>query len=62
MGQTKRDPVLLRPVQHECGDEDTLCAKCCEHHDRDGTECLDCGSDITEWLVMRAEAAFEGDR
>lgn len=34
----------------------------CEHGDIDDFECLDCGKDMTEWLMAEAEYAYEGDR
>lgn len=34
----------------------------CDHGDIDERECLDCGKDMTEWLMAKAEDAFEGER
>ena len=34
----------------------------CPHDDHDHGICLDCGEDITDRLVMQAEAYYEGDR
>ena len=38
------------------------CPVCCEHDDHDHGICLDCGEDITQRLVARAEALCEGER
>ena len=42
--------------------EDKPCIGCCNHSDRDGSACLICDNDITEYLVAEAEHRFEGDR
>jgi len=39
-----------------------VCFSCCEHGDIEGSECLDCGKDLTQELIARAEAMAEGDR
>ncbi len=42
--------------------DDPTCTECCEHDEHDHGFCLDCGADVTDRLIMDAEAAFEGDR
>ena len=46
--------------KHEC--EDEACQECCTHDDIDHGECMSCGKDCLDLLIMRAEAYYEGDR
>ncbi len=42
--------------------DDPTCTECCEHDEHDHGYCLDCGADVMDRIIMRAECAFEGDR
>lgn len=48
-----------RRKKEEMGEEDDTE---CEHEEHDHGICLDCGKDITDELVTKAEMAFEDDR
>ena len=43
-------------------DETESCQDCCQHEEHDHGICLYCEADITDNLVSKAEAYWEGDR
>jgi hypothetical protein len=45
----------IQPIEQDEQDE-------CPHDENDHGICLDCGEDITQDLVGKAEAFYEGDR
>lgn len=58
--QATRD--AWKALNHLCGQTDDFCQDCCTHDELDHGICMDCEKDMTDYLVMQAEAAFEGDR
>lgn len=46
-------------ANHEDGH---ICPDCCVHNEYDHGICLDCGKDCTDFLIMRAEDYYEGER
>ena len=54
------DPARVSPDCEKCGDSGSLpngdtCPDCCSHDEHDHGYCLDCGKDIMDNLINRAE-------
>ena len=54
---------VIAKAEHDCKDPDQdPCEECCEHCDVDFPTCLDCGKDMTEDFMARAENAWDAAR
>jgi hypothetical protein len=50
-------------MKDECQGCDKMdCQDCCPHDETDHGECIDCGADRMDYLIMKAEYQSEGDR